>query len=146
MFLNISYRSIRAVVPCVLVALIALQAPSWADAFTKTQQPNKVNPWGTILPPAEYGPAYEDAVPYLWPPRVIFRSFDDVQRVCSEAGGEPTRGLYYNACISATPKESDTKFCEITARDDFDPIGQQLHDIIQHELAHCKGWPRNHPS
>jgi hypothetical protein len=113
----------------------------WCRAFG-TKDPACVNPVKRatvkpaptrILPPAEYDKPYAGQLEL-----VVVDSQDDVRARC-----ESTRGL--PIAIACSMHTSD--HCRIIIANErvIASIGHAYSVVMRHELAHCNGWPGNHP-
>lgn len=84
-----------------------------------------------IPPPETYAP-----LDYISPPAIHFRAPDDLLRTCRHLIGS-SDGYYYG-CTQIWADRCDI-FIDIS----LDP--PIIAATLEHELAHCKGWPGDHP-
>src|SRR5690349_15851204 len=111
-----------------VLPLLALE-PATASA-------QQVDHYRLVMPPARYATG-----PYLYPVKIHRMRNDRMLRVCVNV--VPTKGGY------AAPDLGCTKVGPVSC-DVYLPkkrtIPKLLADhIVLHELAHCRGWPGNHP-
>lgn len=84
--------------------------------------------WDQVDPPAHFRSGT-----YLAPPKIRFLPREKTFEVCLAATRITTLGcaeIYADAC-------------RVTIADDLPPTF--LKAVVEHELAHCRGWPGNHP-
>jgi hypothetical protein len=101
-----------------------LNKQGWLDAH-----------WGHFDPPAEFDPLEH---PYKGDLTIIKTSMQHVKEICPifQPGIPPL------ACATHDPG-----WCRVTiARDeDIKAVGWEPNRVLRHELAHCNGWPGDHP-
>jgi hypothetical protein len=101
-----------------------LNKQGWLDAH-----------WGHFDPPAVFDPLEH---PYTGDLTIIKTSMQHVKEICPVF--QP--GIPPLACATHDPG-----WCRITiARDeDIKAVGWDPNRVLRHELAHCNGWPGDHP-
>jgi len=114
-----------------LVALSFIAAPANASVFT----------FFTLAPPAKY-----DKMPFKTPVKVYRLPIGLLQKICQNNWAP--LGLVYG-CAWTWPKHCNVFIPEspvINVGFPLPPIPVVTPEmILEHELAHCAGWPRNHP-
>lgn len=106
--------------------LIALPSAASAGVFTLSDGSQRY-----VIDPPRYflGNPFTGEIDLQLMPRA------DASRICSEAIGE------YEEAACAWPISRD--LCRIMIADDLpDDLGNA---VLQHEYAHCAGWPADHP-
>lgn len=79
--------------------------------------------WGYLDPPARFDHANRHVV-------VKWTTRDEVHRLCRNP-----------IAIACALRQVGGKLCLIVAVHGFD---SDVH-LVRHEVAHCNGWPANHP-
>jgi hypothetical protein len=112
---------------------------------------------GSLLPPPQYD--HPPAMPVL----AYVLTEAEIQRVCTAIAGAPERGKVLGGCAGtiASPRWVGPQFiammggvpvywtppngpkCWVNIADNIK--GALLKVVWRHELAHCNGWPANHP-
>ena len=90
-----------------------------------------------IAPPAEYDHPYTGKLTIVHVP-----SQDEVRMLCHGATWDPRIGA-----LSCTYHNTALGKCVIVVapQAEFDNIGLKMDASMRHELAHCNGWPNDHP-
>ena len=110
----------------IVAVLLALLAPTLAHAATFTDQRDQL--WDLPEPPQRY------QTPYTGTLKLFPMSEEDISEICTEATGkaEPF------GCTFVLPTE-----CSVYVSEDLPPLFRKA--VETHELAHCAGWPGDHP-
>ena len=115
-------------IPALLTCLIA----SHATAVEYDQ-------WGIMRPPERYL-----RMPMYKVPKITLVPQETLQVVCQpemkRGSPVPFEPMIYHGCAINYRTYCDILIDETIADD---PV--RMHSLLDHELAHCKGWPGDHP-